>query len=45
MPYNISIGRDSIDKKNFDERGLIFLGKNYVKMGQYNSLSNKIFSV
>jgi len=43
MPYNISIGRDLVDKKNFGERGLIFLGKNYVKMGQYTSLSNKIF--
>ena len=44
MPYNISIGRDLVDKKNFDERGLVFLGKNYVKMGQYTtSLSNKIF--
>ena len=44
MPYNISIGRDLVDKKNFNERGLVFLGKNYVKMGQYTtSLSNKIF--
>jgi len=43
MPYNIIVGRDSSDKKIFGERGLVFLGKGYVKMGQYTSLSNKIF--
>ncbi|HJZ18815.1 MAG TPA: ATP-binding protein [Candidatus Nanoarchaeia archaeon] len=43
MAYNIVIGRDSADKKLFGERGLIFLGKGYVKMGQHTSLSNKIF--
>lgn len=42
MTYNILIGRDSNDKKNFGERGLIFLGKGYVTMGQHTSLSNKI---
>ncbi len=41
--YDIIIGRDESDKKIFGERGLIFLGKGYVKMGQYTSLSNKIF--
>ena len=42
MPYDIVIGRDSSDKKVFGKRGLIFLGKGYVKMGQHTSLSNKI---
>ena len=43
MPYDIQIGRNISDKELFGEKGFIFLGKNYVKMGQYTSLSNKIF--
>jgi len=43
MAYNIIIGRNESDKKSFGDRGLIFIGKGYVKMGQYTSLSNKIF--
>jgi hypothetical protein len=43
MPYDIILGRDEADKKKFGDKGLIFLGKGYVKMGQYTSLSNKIF--
>jgi len=43
MPYNIITGRDESDKKKFGERGLIYLGKGYVKMGQYTSLSNLLF--
>jgi len=43
MPYNIIIGRNEADKKAFGNRGLVFIGKGYVKMGQYTSLSNKIF--
>jgi len=43
MSYDITIGRDTSDKKLFQERGLIYLGKGYVKMGQYTSLSNKIW--
>ena len=42
MPYDIIIGRDKSDKKEFQDRGLVFIGKGYVKMGQYTSLSNKI---
>ncbi|MBI3623974.1 ATP-binding protein [Candidatus Pacearchaeota archaeon] len=42
MPYDILIGRDESDKKSFGDRGLVFLGKGFVKMGQYTSLSNKI---
>lgn len=43
MPYDIIIGRDKSDKEKFGDRGLIYLGKGYVKMGQYTSLSNKIW--
>jgi uncharacterized protein len=42
MPYDIIIGRDSADKEKFGNRGLIFIGKGFVKMGQYTSLSNRI---
>lgn len=43
MAYDIIIGRDATDKKLFGNRGLIFLGKGYVKMENYTSLSNKIW--
>ena len=43
MPYDIIVGRDEADKERFGNKGLIFLGKGYVKMGQYTSLSNPIY--
>ena len=43
MPYDIIIGRDKEDQKKFGERGLVYIGKGYVKMGNYTSLSNKIW--
>jgi len=43
MPYDIIVGRNESDKKDFGDRGLVYLGKGFVKMGQYTSLSNKIF--
>ncbi len=43
MSYDIILGRDESDKKAFKDKGLVFMGKGYVKMGQYTSLSNKIF--
>jgi len=43
MAYDIIIGRDAADKERFGDKGLIFLGKGYVKMGNYTSLSNKIW--
>jgi len=43
MAYDIVVGRDAADKKAFGDRGLVYIGKGYVKMGQYTSLSNKIF--
>jgi len=42
MAYDIITGRNEGDKKAFGDRGLVFLGKGFVKMGQYTSLSNKI---
>lgn len=43
MAYDIIIGRDAGDKERFGERGLVYIGKGYVKMGNYTSLSNKIW--
>ncbi len=43
MAYDIIVGRDEADKKAFESRGLVSIGKGYVKMGQYTSLSNNIF--
>jgi len=43
MAYNIVIGRNKADKKKFQDKGLVYLGKGYVKMGNYTSLSNKIW--
>lgn len=43
MAYDIILGRDESDKKKLGDRGLIYLGKGYVRMGQYTSLSNRIF--
>ena len=43
MAYDIIVGRDDHDKKIFTDKGLTFIGKGYVKMGQYTSLSNRLF--
>ena len=43
MPYDLIVGRNEADKKDFGKRGLAYIGKSYVKMGQYTSLSNPIF--
>ncbi len=42
MAYDIVVGRNEADKKKFGERGLINLGKLFVKMGNVSSLSNKV---
>ncbi len=42
MPYDIIIGRDSSDKIKFGNKGLIKVGKGFVKMGLQSSLSNNI---
>ncbi|MCH7568718.1 MAG: ATP-binding protein [Nanoarchaeota archaeon] len=43
MPYDIILGRDTADKKKFGDKGLIFLGRGYVTMGNYTSLSNHLY--
>ena len=43
MPYDIIIGRDKEDKQRYGDKGRIFLGKGYVKMGNYTSLSNLLW--
>ncbi len=43
MPYDITLGRNESDKKSLGKSGLIYIGKGFVKMGQYTSLSNKIY--
>lgn len=43
MPYDIIVGRNTADKKSLGDRGLILIGKGYVKMGQHTSMSNKIY--
>lgn len=43
MPFDVIIGRDESDKKAFGKRGLAYLGKSYVRMGNYTSLSNPIY--
>ncbi|MEK6927984.1 MAG: ATP-binding protein [Nanoarchaeota archaeon] len=42
MSYEIILGRDASDKEKFGDKGLINIGKGYVKMGNYTSLSNTI---
>jgi len=43
MPFNIVIGRNESDRKKFGDKGTVFIGKNYVKMGQTTSLSNPVY--
>jgi len=43
MVYDIIIGRNESDSKILGKRGLIHIGKHYVKMGQTTSLSNNVF--
>jgi len=43
MVYKIIVGRDESDKLKFDDKGLIYIGKQYVKMGQTTSLSNPVY--
>ena len=43
MPFDVIIGRNDSDKKAFGNRGLAFIGKSFVTMGNYTSLSNPIY--
>lgn len=42
MVYDIVVGRDPSEKQKFGDKGLLYLGKQYVKVGNITSLSNKI---
>ena len=41
--YDIIIGRNQEEQKEYGTDGTIFIGKHYVRMGQTTSLSNKIY--
>jgi len=41
--YDIILGRNASDRKKYGTEGAILLGKQYVKMGQVTSLSNKMY--
>jgi DNA helicase HerA-like ATPase len=43
MPFDLIVGRNASDKKDFGVRGLAYLGKSFVTMGNYTSLSNPIY--
>ena len=43
MPFDLIVGRNESDKRDFGSRGLAYLGKSFVTMGNYTSLSNPIF--
>jgi DNA helicase HerA-like ATPase len=43
MVFDLIVGRNESDKKAFGRRGLVYLGKNFVTMGSYTSLSNSIY--
>ncbi len=42
MPYSIIIGRNEKEKKELGDKGLAYIGKSYVQMGNTSSLSNYI---
>jgi uncharacterized protein len=41
--YDVIIGRSDADKEKLGDKGTVFIGKHYVKMGRSLSLSNKVF--
>ena len=43
MAYDIILGRLEKDRQKLGKEGAIFLGKQYVKMGQTSSLSNEVY--
>lgn len=43
MPFDVILGRNESDKKAFGKKGLAYIGKSYVTMGPYTSLSNPIY--
>ncbi len=43
MTYEIVVGRSPSDKEKYGKKGVILIGKQYIKMGQVTSLSNEIY--
>ena len=43
MVFDVVIGRSKFDQAKYGKDGTIFLGKQYVKMGQTTSLSNPVY--
>ncbi|MBI2671362.1 hypothetical protein HYX16_00340 [Candidatus Woesearchaeota archaeon] len=43
MPFDIIIGRNKEEKEKFGRKGLVYLGKQYVQIGQNISLSNNVY--
>ena len=43
MSFDVIIGRNKKDREKLGTKGAVFLGRQYVKMGQVTSLSNDIY--
>ncbi len=43
MSYKIIIGRTDSDREKLGDKGILFIGRSYVKMGETVSLSNEIY--
>ncbi len=43
LMYDIIIGRNKNDLEKYGEKGVVLLGKHYIKMGRTTSLSNKVY--
>ncbi|MGM5484587.1 MAG: ATP-binding protein [Nanobdellota archaeon] len=41
--FDVTVGRTESDKKKFGKKGLVLLGRQFVKMGRTTSLSNNIY--
>ncbi len=41
--YDIIVGRDESEKKKYGDKGIVFIGKHYVKMGRTTSLSSDVY--
>ncbi len=43
MTFDVTIGRSRKDVERYGQKGTVFVGKQYVKMGQTTSLSNPVY--
>ncbi|MCK4997450.1 ATP-binding protein [Candidatus Pacearchaeota archaeon] len=43
MAFDVIIGRNESDKKAYGKNGLAYIGKSFVTMGNYTSISNPIY--